>query len=110
MQRLLIGIIGLFCLLSGSSFYLADRSSYLAAAGVLVRVGCLLAAIWLAWPQFESLKNRASILVLAAIFGFLLLVAVRPRLLPIATALFVGGLFLNAVLRRFANSDKTKRQ
>jgi hypothetical protein len=108
MQRLLIGFIGLFCLLLGTSFYLAHQNSHYAAAGILVRVGCLLAAIWLAWPQFESLKSRASMLVLSAIFGMLLLVAARPRFFPFAAALLVGGLFLNGVLRRFANSNKQR--
>ncbi len=104
MQRLLIGLIGLVFLLLGSSFYLAEYGSSHIAVGILMRVGCLLSAIWLAWPQFESLKKRASVFVLLAVFGMLLIVAIRPRLFPIAIAILVGGLFLNGVMRRFANT------
>ena len=109
MQRLLIGICGLVCLLLGFAFYFSGQDSSQAAAGILVRVGFLLATIWLAWPQFESLKNKASVLVLMAVFAMLLIVAIRPRLFPIAAALLVGGLFVNGALRRFASSKKTKQ-
>ena len=94
------------CLLVGLSLYVSGEDSRQAMAGILSRVGFLMSTIWLAWPQLETLKKRSSIAVLLGIVAVLLVVAIRPRLFPIAAVLIVGGLFINGAMRRFASAKK----
>ncbi len=98
--------MGIIFLTVGMSLYVAGESSQQAVAGILSRVGFLLATIWLAWPQLESLKKRSSIAIMIGIVGILLVVAIRPRLFPIAALLIVGSIFLNAAMRRFSSSKR----
>lgn len=99
MKRWLIGIVGVVFLILGISFYASAQQNY---AGIFIRVGMLLSTIWLAWPQFDSLKNRASFKFLVAVLGFLLLIAIKPKWAIFAGPILVAGFFLNAFLRRFS--------
>ena len=105
-QRILFGIIGAIFVVCGLSLFVEGDTSRQVLAGILSRVGFLLLSIWLAWPQLHTLKNRASMAVLGMIFAMLLLVAVRPKLFPIAFVAVIAGIFLNGIMRRFASSKK----
>jgi hypothetical protein len=58
---------------------------------IMLRVGMGLLAIWLALPQLLRGEWKGSLLVSAILLGLVVLVASRPRLVPI-----VGGLLLLA--------------
>ncbi|MEM7455514.1 MAG: hypothetical protein AAF456_14270 [Planctomycetota bacterium] len=106
-QRIITGILAAVFLLAGAFLSLSGDShdpfgSNVGFAGILVRVGLMLGAVWLAWKELEALRRRASTIVVVAIGVLLLMVAVRPRLIPIAAAIFVAGLTINGILRRLS--------
>ncbi len=63
----------------------------------MIRAGVLCAVIWLAWPQlFDSGRLfRLPAYLWAAIIGLLLIVAIRPRWLPIVFVLGITLLVLH---------------
>ena len=98
--------MGLACLFLGLLMYLSGDTNRQAMAGILTRVGFLMATIWLAWPQLEALKNRVSVSILIGIIAVLTVVAIRPRLFPIAFGIAVACFFINGIMRRFATSKR----
>ena len=96
-----MGLIALASLAVGVILYLRGDPAHQFACGILVRVGCLLAAIWLAWPQLDALKGRVPTLVLGCLLALLLIVAIRPRIFPIAAAIMLATIFVNGAIRRF---------
>ncbi len=60
---------------------------------IMLRVGMGLLAIWLALPQLLRGEWKGSLLVSAILLGLVVLIASRPRLVPI-----VGGILLLAGL------------
>lgn len=70
-----------------------------AAAGAFLRVGLVLAMLWLALPQVRQVKSKAA---LALLVGVLLLATFRSRLLPALFKLapiFVAAIMLLSLLR-----------
>ncbi len=103
-QRLLTGLIATIFLIVGAVLYFSGADNVLAAAGILVRVGFMLGAIWLAWPEFDWLRKRASTLVIVAVVALLIIIAVRRQLFPVAASALVGGLMINGILRRLSGT------
>ncbi len=62
------------------------------AAAIGFRVGILLLATALAWPQLASIGRKLPSVLWAALGGLLLLAAARPKLIPMA--LTVGALIV----------------
>lgn len=58
---------------------------------IMLRVGCGLLAIWLAWPQLIRGEWKGSLLLAAVLLGLVILLAARPRYVPI-----IGGILLLA--------------
>jgi hypothetical protein len=116
MHRPTLGVIALVLLVAGAVGQLRP-SSDAGVQQVLIgfwRVGFVLAALWLALPQTRQLPNK---LLLLAILVIALVLATRPKLLP----LLLGFMLLFAVLRpriqrrspeasrrRATNTDPTK--
>ena len=100
----LLGLIGLVFLATGIGLLIAkgwNSDEWSMAAGMCVRIGMTLGALWLAFPQLVDLTSRVSPWTLAAIVIGLLIVVARPRtilfvapvLLAIGLLQFVGWLF-----------------
>jgi len=91
MRRHAIGIIALVLLLLAVVFWIwpPPWSGDLFARGAFVRVGAIMAALWLAYPEVKRLPPW----LLAAIPLLLVILAVRPRwfliALPIVIALAI---------------------
>lgn len=118
MQRHLLGLIAATCLI-GSVVLLLFQS--LAVAGshlafFLLRIGLVLGVIWLAFPQASRILQHTSRMMLGLILGGIVLIAVRPMLIPyVLIALVIGWLLSNrinpqAILKSFGGSKRRSRR
>ena len=103
-QRVFLLIIALSALAGGTILLLQDTAQSQTYSGILIRVGCMLGALWLAFPQLASLRNRFSILTMGVMVLLLLLVAARPRIFPIAAAVAIATILLNGLLRKLSGN------
>lgn len=90
MRRHAVGIIALVLLTSAFALWLwQSDGDYDMLLGALVRVGMVMGALWLAWPDVQRLPAWTF----AAVPILLLVIAVKPKwflfLLPILIALAV---------------------
>ena len=103
-RRHILGLLGIAFLLSGLGLLLvkgASDNQWSMFASICVRVGLLLAAIWLAFPQVVGLAKRFPPWLMAAVAISGLVIAARPRMIfyagPVIAAIaflqFVGWLF-----------------
>lgn len=60
-----------------------------ALTAILIRVGTVLAVIWLAFPQLKSLGSRLPTFAVAGALATLILMAARPNLFKIGAAVAV---------------------
>ena len=60
-----------------------------ALTAVLIRVGTVLAVVWLAIPQLETVSQKVPKIMLASAFAILVLIAARPNLFKIVGLLMV---------------------
>ena len=99
-----MGMFGIAFLLGGVGLLVVkgvNDSQWSMFASICIRVGLLLSAIWLAFPQVVGLVKRFPPWLMAAVGFTALVVAARPRLIlylgPAVVALaalqFVGWLF-----------------
>jgi hypothetical protein len=100
MIRTATGILALILLLGGTFLYAFQPDADPFTIGMMVRVGALLGAIWLAYPQLEvinhRLKGRVPAILIAALFICLAIIAAKPNLgrvvvTVVTIALGVGG-------------------
>jgi hypothetical protein len=99
-RRHIMGSFGIAFLLGGLGLWLVKGTGN-QMAGVGVKVGLVLCAIWLAFPQVAELTKRVPSWLMAAIGISGLVVAARPRMIlylgPVVAAIaflqFVGWLF-----------------
>lgn len=80
MQRHFFGLFALSFLTAAAVLALRDYKNSEFLLSVCLRVGLVLAAIWLAYRQVQQLAQRLPSWLLAGLFGMVLLIAVRPRL------------------------------
>ena len=103
-RRHIMGMLGIASLAIGVSLLVLKGTSddqWSMFSSICIRVGLMLAAIWLAFPQVIGLAKRFPPWLLATIGFAGLVVAVRPRMIvylaPVAAAItvlqFVGWLF-----------------
>ena len=78
MVRHSAGTIGIVLILIGIVLYFQEDGN-LFWAGMSVRVGALLAVIWLAWDQLLALQQKLPTIAAAIIGICLLLLAARPN-------------------------------
>jgi hypothetical protein len=110
-QRSILGLLGLFCLVIGLSFYfLGSDSSPQLRDGILVRVGLLLCVTWLALPQLETIKTRIPGYLLLVVLVLLVILAVRPKIFPILAGLLAVSLTLSWGLKWVSRITSTPRK
>ena len=99
-----MGLFGVAFLIGGVSLLLvkgASDSQWSMFASICIRVGLMLGAIWLAFPQLVGLMKRFPPWLMGAITVSGLVVAARPRMIlylgPVVAAIaflqFVGWIF-----------------
>jgi len=103
-RRHIMGLLGIGFLLGGVVLLVvkgANDSQWSMYASICVRVGLMLSAVWLAFPQVVDLAKRFPPWLMATIVLSGLVVAASPRralyLVPVVAAIaflqFVGWLF-----------------
>ncbi len=92
MQRHLLGITALLLIFLGATLYLMDSDDNRTemASGMSVRIGVVMASLWLAWPQLVVLRAKVPTWLLWAIVGILLTICVRPKLLPVVVIAIIA--------------------
>ena len=102
-MRIATGIIAILFLVIGASLYINEAQVNPMVPGSMVRIGSLMAVIWLAFPQLEKSKDRIPRVVLGIAVACLFLIAARPKISHVVIA--VGGLAiaLSTVLRFFSS-------
>ncbi|MCA9000138.1 MAG: hypothetical protein KDA80_24285 [Planctomycetaceae bacterium] len=91
LNRLLVGLISLACLLTGASIGLFDSAENI-WTGAFVRVGLLMGAVCLAMPTPSRPAAWAGFnpLWIPVLFAVLFIIAYRPRVMaPIAGVVFL---------------------
>ena len=86
MRRLGFGIAAVFFLIAGCYFWWrSPRGAEIWVQGAAVRIGLVLTAIWLAYPELKRIPGWLSAVLLIAFA----VVAIRPRLVVVvAPAIF----------------------
>ncbi|MDA1050760.1 MAG: hypothetical protein O3C40_09810 [Planctomycetota bacterium] len=103
-RRHIMGLLGIIFLLSGVGLLVvkgASDSQWSMYASICIRVGLMLSAIWLAFPQIEGLTKRFPSWLMATIGVMAFIIAASPRRIvylgPIVAAIaflqFAGWLF-----------------
>lgn len=103
MQRHALGAIALISLIlgiAGIAYYGVDDSQTSLAAGMSLRIGLVLGALWLAMPQFKRLSGNAPPWAIGIVILCLMIVIARPRtivvlgpvLLVLGALVFIGWL------------------
>ncbi len=118
MQRHLLGLMAAVALIAAVALWLFQA---MASAGshltyVLLRIGLILGVVWLAFPQVTRLAKTTSRGMLGLLLGAIVLVALRPMLIPyVLVALVVGWLLMNrinpkAIMEKFGPVKRRARQ
>lgn len=92
-QRTKVGLISLALLLAAAALVvwpLSDPSTHVAAQGAFVRIGLIMAAIWLALPQLSVLPRWLLVMVILSA----VVVAFRPKYAIVAVPLVIAFLVL----------------
>jgi hypothetical protein len=109
LRRHLLGAFGLICLAAGGYFYARppDVASVEFLQGSCIKSGLVLIAAWLAFPQIDRLPGW----VFGVLVGFLLAVAVRPKvvILLLRMAMLLLPIFVLIWLLRPKTSRLTHR-
>ncbi|MCE2793097.1 MAG: hypothetical protein ACK493_08485 [Planctomycetota bacterium] len=114
LQQHLLGLIA-FSLVAISIVALWSGSTQPLFA-IMLRVGFGLLAIWLAWPQLMRGEWKGSLLVAAILVGLVVLLAARPRYVPViggililAGAIQLGLRYASRMLGR-SSGNRTRRE
>lgn len=110
-KRVVIGIIGLVCILTWlGAFFVLGFEEVVKAKGfaIVLRVGLVFCAIWFAMPTLMPLLNRGSSLALGIALVFLAFIVAQPKIGRIAIILLIAGVSINWLLRVL--SGKTTSQ
>ena len=101
-RRMTVGCLAVTCLLTGGANFLTDPEQSTGTTGMLIRIGLVLGAIWLALPQLETLKSRLSVVALLIALLVLVIAASRPNIFRIVAGVVAAGLAVNWGLRWLA--------
>ena len=99
MHRPTIGIIALALLAVATASHFWGLGGEV-LEGASLRVGLVMALLWLALPQTRQLKSKFLLAALAALFA---IISFRPKMLPVLVKfvpLFAGALFVLSLFRR----------
>lgn len=109
MHRPLVGILALVLLITGAASHFSGYGGEPIAAACL-RVGLVLAVLWLALPQVRQVKSKVA---LGLIIAVLILATFRARLLPALFKLapvFIAALMLLSLLRPRNPANQTQKR
>jgi len=82
-----------------------DQTSFY--IGICVRLGCVLGAIWLAWPQISKVTHLLPKAILLGLVVILLVgVVASKKLLPLAILFVVAAIVLQLVMRFISSHVK----
>ena len=76
--------------------------------GASLRIGLVMALLWLALPQTRQLKSKFLLAALAALFA---IVSFRPKMLPVlvkVVPMFAAALFVLSLFRRQDRGPRPK--
>lgn len=116
MHRHLLGVASLLLLVTGSILFFTQSTAagtFEMFIGACIRVGFVLAAVWLAWPQLSRLFSRISPVALGFVLLAVALLAWRPRLIVvIGPILALAGLLhlLGFFTKPAAERGRSKRE
>jgi hypothetical protein len=108
-RRLVVGILSFVCLGLGILMYCLEGNSPSGTQGILVRLGLVLATIWLAFPQLGKLtllQSAGAMLIMAAL---IVLAASRPNIFRVAATILLAGLAINWGLTWISRLNPTKK-
>jgi hypothetical protein len=80
-MRTQVGLIALVLLIGAAVRYLTTRDLADMMLGGLMRIGLVMGAIWLAWPQFTAMFAKTPKWLLVALVVSVVVFAIRPQLL-----------------------------
>ncbi len=98
-QRVILGVIAAFMLLTGVALYAFFPAANPALTAILIRVGAVLGVVWLAFPQLKTVGQRVPVAIAGCLLGGLVLMAARPNLFKVAAALMVVLVALSLVAK-----------
>ncbi len=101
-RRMTVGCLAVICLLIGGANFLTDPEQATGTTGMLIRIGLVLGATWLALPQLETLKSKLSVFALLIAVLLLVIAASRPNIFRIVAGVVAAGLAANWGLRWLA--------
>ncbi len=118
-RRHLMGLFGVAFLIGGVVLIMVrgtGDSQWSMAASICIRVGLMLGAIWLAFPQIIGIAKRFPPWLMATVAVTGLVIAARPRMIlylgPVVAAIallqFVGWLFKPLPNPKAKRQSKTK--
>ncbi len=95
MSRHTLGVVAIFLLIVGGIIALQQPEGGAAFAGACIRVGMVLGAVWLAWPQVASFWNKTPRWLLIASAVAVVVCVVHPLLalaaIPVLALLWFAG-------------------
>jgi hypothetical protein len=109
MQRTLLGLISLGCFAVAVVLYArGDAADTAFAMATSVRIGMITAAWWLAFPSFANMPRW--VMVVTGVLA--LIVAVRPRLIPLAVLAIIAYGLLKPRVKQLAKAvaDEQRKQ
>ena len=103
-RRFALGIFAVVCIGGGVLLAFTNDGDNNSLSGILIRVGCMLAATWLAFPVIKTPEGKQSLFVTLALLGLVVLVAARPRLFIAGLIGLVVVTLANWVLKKLSSS------
>ena len=88
-QRLTLGLVAAVMLIAGGVMLCVLPDVNPALTAILVRVGTVLAVVWLAVPQLKTVSPKMSAVMIASALATLVLIAAQPNLFKIIGLLIV---------------------
>ena len=71
--------------------------------GIMIKVGLMLAATWLALPNLVKPENQPSMQILGGFLLLVVLVAIRPKIFIAVLVIGAIAFALNSVMKRMAD-------
>ena len=89
-------------LVLGAVLMLSNEGDNNSFSGVFMKVGFMLAAVWLAYPKLIRKDSQNAVTTVVVLLGVLVLFAARPRVAVGACVIGAVALAINWALKRFS--------
>ena len=111
MRRHLLGILGVSALIGWVALYFSgSNETSQALAGACLKGGLIFTAMWLAYPQIQSMMDRTPKWFFYALIGSVVAVSVRRELLILVVPLVIVFLILEGWKWLMTPPKKRKKQ